>query len=215
MFDLPEGDVISGNIAFNGFYELALSRRIVQLARTGGLLVDVGANMGYFSLLWCANNPHARAMAYEASPRVAPRMASNIQKNNFTERISLVEKAASKEAGVVEFSLGPGDQTGWGGIAARGDIQTVSVPAIRLDEELNETVDVLKIDVEGADTFVLYGCEKLLKKKLIKMIFFERNSSRMAELNIDQDDAQRYLGDLNYVCEPLDDAGNEWMARPA
>lgn len=216
MFDLPAGDVISGNIAFNGFYELDLSRRIVALAREGGLLVDVGANMGYFSLLWCASHSSARAIAYEASPRVAPRMASNIRNNQLADRISLVEKAASKEAGVVEFSLGPADQTGWGGITASADVRTVAVAAVRLDEELGATpVDVLKIDVEGADTFVLYGCEALLRKRLIKTIFFEQNPSRMTELGIDQDDARRYLSDLHYTCEALDDAGTEWMARPA
>jgi len=215
MFGLLEGDVISGNIAFNGFYELALSRRMVQLSRAGGLLVDVGANMGYFSLLWCANGPNARSRAYEASPRVAPLIAANIRRNDLDARISLVEKAASHEAGAVEFSLGPADQTGWGGIATRRDDGTVSVPAVRLDDELDVMVEVLKIDVEGADSFVLYGCEKLLKKKLVKTIFFEQNLSRMAELGIDRDDAKRFLRGLDYVCEPLDKTGSEWMARPA
>ena len=46
MFDLIPGDVISGNIAFNGFYELELTREIARLSAKGGLLVDIGANMG-------------------------------------------------------------------------------------------------------------------------------------------------------------------------
>jgi len=52
MTGLVVGDVISGQIAFNGFYEYELSKRILELSKQGGLLVDVGANIGYFTLLW-------------------------------------------------------------------------------------------------------------------------------------------------------------------
>lgn len=45
------------NIAFTGFYELDLTERIVNHAKQGGVLVDVGANYGYFSLLWSAVRP--------------------------------------------------------------------------------------------------------------------------------------------------------------
>jgi hypothetical protein len=48
MYDLVPGDVISGCIAFNGFYDWSLTKRIAQGAGRGGLFVDVGANMGYF-----------------------------------------------------------------------------------------------------------------------------------------------------------------------
>ena len=45
LFDLIPGDVISDQIAFNGFYELALTRRLARMAERGGLFVDVGANV--------------------------------------------------------------------------------------------------------------------------------------------------------------------------
>ena len=46
MHDLICGDAISASIAFNGFYEIKLSKEIQSLAKQGGRLVDVGANMG-------------------------------------------------------------------------------------------------------------------------------------------------------------------------
>ena len=54
MSALLAGDVISCGIAVTGFYELDLSRRLSALAKRGGRLVDVGANLGYFSFLWLA-----------------------------------------------------------------------------------------------------------------------------------------------------------------
>ena len=57
---LVPGDVISDYIAFTGEYEPHLTRRVLALARHGGTLVDVGANLGYFALLWAAANPGAK-----------------------------------------------------------------------------------------------------------------------------------------------------------
>lgn len=42
-------DIAHKAIAFLGFYELSASRRVAQLAKAGGLMVDVGANYGYYS----------------------------------------------------------------------------------------------------------------------------------------------------------------------
>jgi hypothetical protein len=51
---LLRGDSISESIAFTGLRELALTRNLAALAKKGGQFVEVGANMGYFSLLWAA-----------------------------------------------------------------------------------------------------------------------------------------------------------------
>ena len=55
--ELIPGDAISDCIAFTGVYELGLTRRVVELARDGGTFIDIGANLGYFTLLWAACNP--------------------------------------------------------------------------------------------------------------------------------------------------------------
>jgi len=214
MVDLVPGDVISGCIAFIGFYERELSERIVELARDGGTLVDVGANMGYFSLLWCASHPSARAVAFEASPRNVALLRRNVERNGFGDRIAIVPKAASDRVGTVAFSLGPPEQTGWGGIAARGDGHTISVPAVRIDHELaGSAIDVLKVDVEGADTLVLYGCESLLRSSRIRTIFFEQNADRMASLGIARGSAQAFLESYRYSCAPFNKNASEWVAR--
>lgn len=215
MYGLVPGDVISGNIAFNGFYELALSRSIVQLARTGGVLVDVGANMGYFSLLWAGVNPSGRVISFEAAPRNIPLIENNIFRNRLSDRITLVPKAAGRHSGTAVFDVGPVEQTGWGGMAKEASFNTIDVPMVRLDQELpGATIDVLKIDVEGADTWVLSGCEALLKNKRIGTIFFEQNQERMNQLGIVAGEAQAFLRALDYTCVPFGGDHGEWMAWP-
>lgn len=215
MYNLIPGDIISGNIAFNGFYELELSREIARLSCDGNLLVDVGANMGYFSLLWAGLNSRGRAIAFEAAPRNIKLIEHNIAQNGLADRITLVPKAAGHKTGTVHFNIGPIDQTGWGGISNDTSANNVEVPLVRLDEELPDAmIDVLKIDVEGADTWVLYGCEKLLKKRQIRKIFFEQNNARMAELGIGANEAGDFLASVGYACIPFGQGGGEWVAYP-
>ena len=215
MFDLIPGDVISGNVAFHGFYEWELSRRIAAHAAKGGLLVDVGANMGYFSLLWAGLSGTGKVVAYEAAPRNIRLFENNVERNHLRDRITLIPKAAGDRHGTVTFDAGPADQTGWGGISAGGSATAITVPLVRLDEQLPDAkIDVLKIDVEGADTWVLFGCEALLKRRAIQTIFFEQQPSRMKLLGIEPGDAQRFLAGLGYECQPLGAEEGEWTASP-
>lgn len=216
MYDLIPGDIISGNIAFNGFYELGLSREIARLSRNGNLFVDVGANMGYFSLLWAGLNPRGHVIAFEAASRNINLATHNIEESGLADRITLVPKAAGHRTCTVHFNTGPTDQTGWGGISNYpSDDDTIEVSLVRLDEELPDAmIDVLKIDVEGADTWVLYGCEQLLKKRSIRNIFFEQNGARMAELGIGPSEAKDFLASVGYTCLPFGQGGDEWVAFP-
>lgn len=213
MHDLIVGDVISGQLALNGFYELDLTRRIVDLAAQGGVFVDVGANIGYFSLLWLAGSSGNRTYSVEASPRNQQLLENNISKNGFSDRATIICNAAGDREGAISFDTGPEDQTGWGGVGKKEDaINAIEVNMVRLDETLpHEPIEVMKIDVEGADTLVIQGCSKLLEKRLIGRIFFEQNPERMKPLNLDPGMAQDYLTSHNYRCYQIGD--DEWCAE--
>lgn len=205
--DLHPTDEGHSQIAFTGFYELALTRRIVLLARQGGLLADVGANYGYFSLLWAAQNPGNRVVAFEASPRNLAPLQANIFRNGFATAIEVRPMAAGRQAGSMEFDQGPGNQTGWGGVVLSGNSKyTVTVPVVRLDKSLaaERFVDVMKIDIEGADTWALTGAESLLRDKRIGRIFYEENATRMRELGIAPGEAESFLQSLGYRVRRLD-----------
>jgi hypothetical protein len=59
--ELKPGDVSHEALVFCGFYELGLSRLVAKLARRGGVIVDVGANYGYYTALWLAASPLNRS----------------------------------------------------------------------------------------------------------------------------------------------------------
>jgi FkbM family methyltransferase len=216
---LQPGDVISDAIAFTGIYELALTRRVIELASRGGLLVEVGANLGYFSLLWGASSPRNSVIAIEASPRNIALLQSNVARNGLDARIRVLGIAAGAQPGRMTFDPGPADQTGWGGLSAAATPGSLSVDVVRLDDVIapGDTVALLKIDAEGADTWILEGCSGLLARRAIGEIWFEQNRPRMRALGIPPERADARLRELGYEAHPEGDPAAEvveWRALP-
>jgi FkbM family methyltransferase len=204
--DLSKNDVGHQSIIFNGFYELDLTKAVIKLGKKGGLLVDVGANYGYFSCLWASQNSANKVLAFEASPVNLQPLNNNINKNNLSDAITIVPHAVGKEKGKLKFDLGnESKQTGWGGLSLNNNESSVDVEVDILDNYAQKynipKIDVLKIDTEGADTWVLYGAKRLLKEKKINHIFFEHNFVRMKLLNITESDAKSFLEKLDYIVE--------------
>lgn len=216
--DLSGKDYGHKSMIFNGFYELGLTHDIVRLAKKGGLLVDVGANYGYYTCLWAAQHPGNMVVAFEASPNVFKPLKENIFKNQLQYRVHLVAAGAGKENGILQFSFGSDTgQTSWGGFTVSEDLGAVEVPVITLDDYaarhgINK-IDVLKIDTEGADTWVLMGAKWLLKEKRINHIFFEHNAHRMGLLGIEPNEATDFLTGLGYIVKKY--YGNDFYAFPA
>src|SRR5579862_4777071 len=133
--DLLAGDVISDSIAFTGIYELSLSRTVADRASHGGMFVDVGANLGYFTLLWMAGGSSNRCVAIEASPRNVQLLRQNIKKNGCDDRVKVIAGAAADASGKRNFDPGPEEQTGWGGLTSDGTNERVIEVAVQtLDE---------------------------------------------------------------------------------
>jgi FkbM family methyltransferase len=212
---LKPTDVGHQQIAYLGYMERPLTEMMKAMAVRGGTLVDVGANYGYFTCLWAAANPANRVIAFEASPRNLGALRANVERNNLQESVIIVPNAAGRCAGRMRFSLGPETETGWGGLALEEEVNQVEVDVVSLSEFLNaqdptSKVDVLKIDTEGADTWVLDGCESLLRTKRVQNIFFETNPARMAALGIAPDNAVTLLKRHGYRLNRIGDEG--WHA---
>lgn len=196
--DLNSTDIGHQYLAFTGVYENDLTEKLLSIkAKQSGLMVDVGANYGYYSLLWVANNPKNRTISFEASPKNANFLQKNILKNNLDHQITYHKEAVSDQNGKIYFDLGPKDQTGWGGISLNDNGEhIIEVETITLDnyfKDNKDIIEVLKIDTEGADYLVIKGCTDLLRAKRIKHIFWEENIFRAQKLGLNGMDAQKLL----------------------
>ncbi len=211
---LHDGDAISECIHQHSVWEEGLSLELLRIAADGGTLVDVGANIGYFAMLWAKAKPGNEVLAFEASPRIYPQLVSNITLNRLTQQVHCMGTALGETNQICTFVLGPEEQTGWGGLMDSPNEAHCKVVCVRLDQVLDQDIRLLKIDVEGADTLVLKGCDGLLRTKKIKEIFFEQNLPRMAAIGVEAGDAQRYLESMGYRVELfVSEAGvSEWRA---
>ena len=217
--DLLPGDVVSDSIALTGIYEHRKAKRLMQIARDGKILVDVGANLGFFSLLWASIDQKNKVVAFEASPRNIEFMKKNIAKNCLGNQISIFPKAVGFEGGVLEFDIGNEEQTGWGGFTRSKNNRTISVEVVSLDDVLHPypIIHLLKIDIEGADYWALKGCQKLLQEKRILEIMFEENKPRAKALGIEENACQNFLVNLGYKVIPEGNPKAEivdWWAVP-
>jgi FkbM family methyltransferase len=201
--DLNKFDIGHQYLAFTGVYEDDLTSKILDVKNNkGGLMVDVGANYGYYSLLWCGNSLNNKAICFEASPRNLNAITNNITKNDLNNQIILEMLAVSDHIGKIHFDQGPNEQTGWGGIsnALKGE-NLVEVDTISLDKYFNTNnvaIEVLKIDTEGADYFVIKGAIELLKQYRIQHVFWEENLYRAKQLGLKGGESEILFKKLGY-----------------
>jgi FkbM family methyltransferase len=186
------GDVIGDSLFYTGAFEPLASTELMRIATNdGGLLVDVGANIGYFTCLWLSANKANRCISVEASPRNIELLESNINENGYSDRCELKRVAASNQHGEVSFDQGPIAQTGWGGISEGigSGLRVIRVPCVPLSDlvPVDVPIRLVKIDVEGAEALVLEGAEKLFRDKQVKEVWFEDNVARREKLRISID----------------------------
>jgi FkbM family methyltransferase len=206
MTSLLGSDYGHRQIAWLGYYELEMSRMIASLAKKGGLLVDVGANAGYFTCMWSALNHENQVYAFEPSPRNLVMLRQNLEELKCPNRLRVFDCALGRESKMLNFDLGPEEQSGWGGLSSLDSVRSIPVKVCRLDELIlnGESISVLKIDTEGADPWVLEGAQALLKQRRIKHVFFEKNLKRMQQLGIQENEAEDFLVSMGYKVYPLE-----------
>ncbi len=135
------------------------------------IIFDCGANVGTSCIFFKEEYPGSTVHAFEPDPNVFEYLEKNITKNKI-EDIILHNAAVWKENGTLDFSSEGADG---GAIGSEGK-NTVTVKTIRLKEMLlkENKIDLLKIDIEGAEVEVIADCEDALGH--VENIFIEYHS---------------------------------------
>jgi FkbM family methyltransferase len=141
----------------------------LRYLRSGDAFVDVGANVGFYSLLASSANGGSPVLALEPHPVASQRLRENALLNSF-ENIRIRAVAAGRAPGSANLTANLVDQNR---ISAGVDDSgpTITVPVVTLDAELVaqkisvEDVRLVKIDTEGFEANVLSGALSLLDTK--------------------------------------------------
>jgi len=143
--------------------EFALLERVV---RPGMTVVDVGANVGCYTLVLSSLvGEKGWVMAFEPEPENAAMLRRNVEENGI-RNVHIEERAVSDQSGTATLALSP-RACGEHRLAAHeNDSPTIPVPVTTLDEALEPfagRVDVVKMDVQGAEFAVLRGMKKTIE----------------------------------------------------
>jgi FkbM family methyltransferase len=143
-----------------GVSEPLLQKVIARQLPKGGVFYDIGANVGYVSLLACQAG--ARVHCFEPVSDTAATLRRNLASNGFASA-EVHEVALSDATGTAEFTVT--DDPGRAGLAEfRTEGERLRVQTARLDDLDLEPPDVVKIDVEGAEVLALEGMRKTLRQ---------------------------------------------------
>jgi FkbM family methyltransferase len=150
-----------------GTHEIQVQQALVRSLRAGDHVWDVGANIGYLSLLAARIvGPQGRVVAVEPDPECADAIRANAALNALAQ-VEVVEAAASDRSGVAELVV-VRDRL-WTRLASVGDHheseQHVEVRTVALDDLDGPPPTLVKIDVEGAELAVIAGMARLLREQ--------------------------------------------------
>jgi FkbM family methyltransferase len=158
-------DLIQRYLYWFGVWEPDLTRFILRrmAAVPSRTFIDVGANIGYFSLLVAKAHASAHVVSVEASPPTLAKLRRHIQLNQL-RNIRVVPQAASDYQGSIDLFLSApnneGATTTLPGIHDSASISVACAPlSCLLTSEEVQAARLIKIDVEGAEASVLRGLE--------------------------------------------------------
>lgn len=157
------GDVVQRELFLYGVYEPETTREVERLLKPGQTVLDVGANIGYYTLVFAkAVGETGRVHAFEPVPRLRKTLEANIAANAF-RNVAVERLACWSSCGEAEIFEAPKRNSGKSSLfrqnaeAPQGHkIQTTTIDAYAQAKTLQK-VDLIKIDVEGAELDVLEG----------------------------------------------------------
>jgi FkbM family methyltransferase len=153
-------------------YERALFSRVL---RPGMVVVDIGANIGLYTLIAAEKvGREGRVIAYEPDPSNFQNLLSNLKLNGF-DHVDARPKAVADQSRSLRLYLSQLHRGLHQIHPFEGEARYVDVPGVSLDEDLKEIekVNVIKMDVQGAECLALQGMQGLLSRSPNVCIFCE------------------------------------------
>lgn len=170
----------------------------------GFTMLDIGANIGWYSLNVLKRYSRMQVFSFEPSPVTYDRLKKNFELNGFSTE-GLVNLGLYKEKGTLDFYYDTEESGASSLVNLRGkeEIRKDSVRMIKLDDWAADhnidRVDFIKCDVEGTEFFVYQGGAKTIER-CRPIIFSEMLRKWCAKFGYHPNDIISFLGGLGYAC---------------
>jgi|GEM_PF-3119393 len=202
------GEAIGRKMYYFHDFEYKQTQVFLSLVNESTIFYDIGANMGYYSLLTAVHG--GRAFAFEPSPEILQWLNVNIELNRNLKPITVVPEAVSDHDGTVTFFPHREGNFGVGKIFADKTIATensVVAPSITVQSKTLDSVvekygapNLIKMDIEGAEYFVLKNPPELLRRTDAPVLLIEFHEIAIKELGGSIEVLREGLLKIGYRC---------------
>lgn len=168
-------------------------------------IIDAGANIGLSTIYFKSLYPNSNIIAFEPDFKIFKILEENVAAYSF-KNVSLINKAVWNSETQLNFM----EECADGGRVKEIDYKynTYKVETVRLKDYLKDTVDFLKIDIEGAETEVIEDCQEFLYN--VKNIFIEYHSFTNQPQTLDKiisilhnQNFRYYIHQMRYLNQPF------------
>ena len=209
LFGVDINSPLGSWIYWHGYHGTDELMVIDRLLRQDSVVFDIGASIGQFTLFMAKRVPHGHVVALEPANTAYQQLIENVQRNDFTNVTTLPVGAAALNLEAELYDTFFGDDIF--GVSERGtasmykgseSAQSIGTASFRsIDDiatELNlKQVDLIKLDVEGAELEALKGAEQTLKTYQPHLVV-EVGAELCARAQIKPSDLFQFLEELNY-----------------
>ncbi|HEY4309111.1 MAG TPA: FkbM family methyltransferase [Pirellulales bacterium] len=192
-FQLHLKNMLDVYLYYSGYCDYAETRFLELNLRPGDVVFDVGANLGYYSLLAARKvSPTGQVHAFEISADELTKFENNVVLNEFASAITVNRVAVAAAVGTVPIT--PTFGAGTTSIDIEETYRAEIIAATSLDQYVQDRkllrVDYLKCDIEGAESLMLEGAQALLEHNRPVMLL-ELNPAALARFGSSVGDVLR------------------------
>ena len=188
-------------------YESEVVQVMLRVIRRGDYCIDVGANVGFFTLLMAKLVGDAGSiLAFEPGTNNLPKLKNNLALNNVPQ-VTLIEQPAWSKNEKIKFWL-DADSSGSNAVwdpgkwfaneKSRQHPESYEIEATRVDDHVEREVRLVKIDTEGAEQHILEGMEATLRHRKPSFIIAEFNPFGLKELGCSPTSMRDFMYGFGY-----------------
>ncbi len=202
------GEGGGASVYFNRM-ETEQTAAMLSEVRAGATFFDVGANVGYYSILASRLvGPEGKVVSFEPLLRNLSYLQRHVELNR-ASNVRVLPFAVSNENTLLSFSTGENSAMGHLDRGGSGEILVQAVTLDQMADRLGLMPDVIKMDVEGAEMDVFRGAERIMSEGR-PTVFLSTHSAQL------RTDCLAFLEGIGYSVKPLVDSDNpdEFLAKP-
>jgi FkbM family methyltransferase len=188
-------------LATREIYEPLETRLLLERLKPGQTFVDIGANIGYYSLLAARKvGPGGKIFAFEPDPENFKLLQKNIAANGY-ENVTLIPKAVSDSQGEAKLYLNPknlGDHRLYDSKDGRAFVTVLKTTLDDVFQSLESGPDFIKMDIQGAEGGALAGMRDLLKKSPRIILVSEFGPENLRRFGSDPKTFLKNLSELGF-----------------